>query len=167
MSPGIRQWFSHSEQCTNSAVLLMDCIFWPLVQISARRNNSCNVHYHYYLSLSLEKHIPTGIQNAPSLETPMSRLMKHELLMELWVSVCIAEEMGLMIFKGPFHLKWIYDSISAAFHWQKKSKNWQSFLSHSVVLWNWHGLNQIYCAVPITWHVSVFLMSESMCLEPW
>jgi len=55
--------------------------------------------------LSLEKHIPTGIQNAPSLETPMSRLMKHELLMELWVSVCIAEEMGLMIFKGPIHLK--------------------------------------------------------------
>lgn len=59
---------------------------------------------------------------------PMSRLMKHELLMELWVSVCIAEEMGLMIFKGPFHLKWIYDSISAAFHWQKKAKIGSPFL---------------------------------------
>jgi len=35
----------------------------------------------------------------------MSCLMEHELLMELWVSVCVAGEMGLMTFKGPFHLK--------------------------------------------------------------
>lgn len=48
-----------------------------------------------------------------------------------------------MTFKGPSQLKWIYDSVSAAFHWQK-CKKWQSFLRHSAVLWNRHGLSHIY-----------------------
>jgi len=56
--------------------------------------------------------LPREVVDAPSLKTSKVRLDG------LWapdgavVSLCIAGELDQMVFKGPFQLKWFYDSVN-------------------------------------------------------